>query len=559
MSHPLNGTSFLFRNFKGFSDQPGKPIVFAPISLLVGRNNSGKSAVIDALDIVLSNGKNARSAHSRSGTQYSIEIGSVLTEQSLRPVFHENTSSAEVPAQNHWEFGSRFIGAKLVRSYGPSWHPNWVSGPNLASISEGRKEFFAQEIMKAAPTPAGLLFRIAAERNVVPEKEATPEPVKPDGTGLTNLIRAFLYNSDLPMLEVEKSLLDDLNTIYLGDAKFTRILARRHGTGHWELYLQEENGQPIQLSESGSSLKTIFIILATLRLNPIVAPESKLDNNLFCVEEPENNLHPSLLRRLLEFLAHRSVETNSSLVITTHSSAAIDWATRRDDANTYHIRRNVNGGSISEASEYLALRDLLQDLDIRASEILQANGVIWVEGPSDRLYVRRWLEIASQHSLQEGVHYSIMFYGGKLLSHLSALPPDEADQAISLLRLNRNLVVLIDSDRRRLKSGKFRADLNVTKRRIIREAKTVNGYVWITEGKEIENYLSRRIISELSDGTVNGIGKFESVPDKLNKYSGDKVSLAHLTAEMTDETDLDVLDLRSRVAELVNCVKSWNS
>lgn len=87
-----------------------------------------------------------------------------------------------------------------------------------------------------------------------------------------------------------------------------------------------------------------------------------------------------------------------------------------------------------------------------------------------------------------------LFYGGKLLSHLSALPPEEAQQAISLLRLNRNLIAIIDSDRRHLKGGRFRADINATKRRIIEEARSVGGYVWVTEGKEIENYLSENVL-----------------------------------------------------------------
>jgi hypothetical protein len=51
--------------------------------------------------------------------------------------------------------------------------------------------------------------------------------------------------------------------------------------------------------------------------------------------------------------------------------------------------------------------------------------VIWVEGPSDRIYIRHWLKLADAH-LTEEVHFSIMFYGGKLLSHLSAGETDGA-------------------------------------------------------------------------------------------------------------------------------------
>jgi putative ATP-dependent endonuclease of the OLD family len=361
------------------------------------------------------------------------------------------------------------------------------------------------------------------------------------------------------MAEVETGLLTDLNKIYLGDTHFDRIICRRDTNGLWEIFLAEQGGVPVRLSESGSSLKSIFIILATIRLNPIVAQESSLENNIFCVEEPENNLHPSLLRRLLDFLGEARDQSNSALLITTHSSAAIDWASRRDDSSTYHVRRMSDGVVIQETREYTGLRSLLEDLDIRASEILQANGVIWVEGPSDRIYLKRWLDIHSSGELQEGVHYSIMFYGGKLLSHLSALPPPEAKEAISLLQLNRNLILIIDSDRRKLKSGRFRADLNQTKRRLIDECQKMKGRVWVTKGKEVENYLSLRILSAISNRKYQKADEYDSVPDQFSGSLSDKITLAHTAMDICQQADLDVLDLKTRLSEVQADIMRWNS
>jgi predicted ATPase len=558
LSHPLKGYSFRFRNFKGFGGS-GPVISLAPISILVGRNNSGKSAIIDAIDVILTAGKSAKDHHNRIGEQFSIEMKSTPSESAYGRTFRRDVRSAGVNQGSDWDYGHRFVGNEVTRAYGPGWHVTWVNGPKFDGLGQNGHLKFQAELAKYAELPTGRMFRVAAERNVLPESEGGPDPVEPDGKGLTNLVRAFLYDSSLPMQAVEVDLLQDLNEIYRGDARFVRILSRRQDTGHWEIYLEEQSGQPVRLSQSGSSLKSIFIILATLRLNPIVDNKAKLEKNVFCVEEPENNLHPSLLRRLLEFLAQRRAEADSSLLLTTHSSAAIDWATRREDAATYHVRRSRGTSSVSEAREYLSLRDLLQDLDIRASEILQANGVIWVEGPSDRLYVRRWLDIAGEGSLREGVHYSIMFYGGKLLSHLSALPPAEAQQAISLLRLNRNLVTIIDSDRRWIKGGRFRADINDTKRRIIKESESTGGYVWVTAGKEIENYISERLIGLLTGGRVSKVDKFDAVPDRLQKLIPDKISLAHEVAEQTTAADLHVLDLQDRINDLVGRVRAWNS
>lgn len=349
--------------------------------MLVGRNNSGKSAVIDAVEAVLTRGQTAQEHHNRFGEDLSIELKSIPSEMAYRRAFRQDMRSSGVLTGSDWDYGQRFVGQEVTRSYDGGWRPTWLDGPEFKGVESSAREKYQNELVRAAELPKGRLFRVAAERNVLPEIEGAPSPVEPSGKGLTNLVRAFLYEASLPMHAVESDLLHDLNYIYKGDAYFTRILARRLASSEWEIFLEERAGKPIRLSESGSSLKSIFIILAILRLNPIVDENATLQENVFCVEEPENNLHPSLLRRLLEFLARRRAEANSTLLVTTHSSAAIDWATRRDDAATYHVRRGEQGSLISEAKEYLSVRELLQDLDIRASELLQANGVIWVEGP----------------------------------------------------------------------------------------------------------------------------------------------------------------------------------
>ncbi|SHU60945.1 Uncharacterised protein [Mycobacteroides abscessus subsp. bolletii] len=69
-----------------------------------------------------------------------------------------------------------------------------------------------------------------------------------------------------------------------------------------------------------------------------------------------------------------------------------------------------NGSTIQAAGKPNELSQVCVDLGYRPSDLLQANYVVWVEGPSDRTYIRRWLQIANP-DLQEGIDYSIMFYG----------------------------------------------------------------------------------------------------------------------------------------------------
>ncbi|MFF2851601.1 hypothetical protein ACFVT5_35500 [Streptomyces sp. NPDC058001] len=133
--------------------------------------------------------------------------------------------------------------------------------------------------------------------------------------------------------------------------------------------------------------------------------------------------------------------------------------------------------------------DVSGQLHDRPSDLLQTNAVIWVEGPSDRIYLKHWIE-RTEKDLIEGIHYSIMFYGGGLLNHLTSTD-EEVTDFIKLRRLNRHLAIVIDSDR-------TQADMpiNETKQRVRDEfdIDPAQGFAWITDGYTIENYVPPAIL-----------------------------------------------------------------
>jgi hypothetical protein len=78
----------------------------------------------------------------------------------------------------------------------------------------------------------------------------------------------------------------------------------------------------------------------------------------------------------------------------------------------YHIIKNERGSHLSSISDRDGRIDVLSDLDVRASDLFQSNGIIWVEGPSDRVYIKKWLEIKDPSTI-ENLHYQFAYYGGK--------------------------------------------------------------------------------------------------------------------------------------------------
>ena len=134
----------------------------------------------------------------------------------------------------------------------------------------------------------------------------------------------------------------------------------------------------------------------------------------------------------------------------------------------------------------------------KASDLLQANGIIWVEGPSDRIYLNKWLGLVAP-DLKEGIHYSVAFYGGKVLSHFSGEDDPVAD-LVQVLRINRNAMWMMDRD-----GDDETAKLNAHKGRIIEELG--NDSCWVTKGREVENYLPAHSRT-LAESEVARSGRF---------------------------------------------------
>ncbi len=234
------------------------------------------------------------------------------------------------------------------------------------------------------------------------------------------------------------------------------------------------------------------------------------EDSFFLIEEPEIHLHPKLQKEFLNFLIN---ETNNHYLITTHSNALI---TPSEEVDITHLQL-TNGFTLGRRvkSEENVL-EILNDLGIKPSDILQANSIIWVEGPSDRIYLNRWIQLLYPNII-EGIDYSIMFYGGKLLSHLSLNreKTPNPDDLIPLLKINQHSAIIIDSDRKNRRDR-----LSCTKLRIKKECKENNIFCWITDGREIENYISIDSITstynELTESDIKlSFGQFDELEKKL--------------------------------------------
>ncbi|GAA3381576.1 hypothetical protein GCM10020369_00050 [Cryptosporangium minutisporangium] len=272
-------------------------------------------------------------------------------------------------------------------------------------------------------------------------------------------------------------------------------------------------------------------------------------DDLVCVEEPELNLHPLMLRKLVNFL----VRSGTKFVLTTHSAHLLD----APEIGIVRVSYSADQGTILSAAISDADRaQVSRHLGYRASDLIQSNAIIWVEGPSDRIYLRYWIEVAEPR-LVEGIHYSIMFYGGRLLAHLTGeemdTPDGNVEDFISLLRINRSMAIVIDSDKSNLDSP-----LNATKERICQEFADKGCPAWVTYGREIENYVPAKDFVRALTQVHPSVKSTRVVDDvfadrfaHLSVSSPNKAKIAERVVEIWDGQEIDSLDLVENVRELV--------
>ncbi|MFV8829522.1 ATP-dependent nuclease [Alkalihalobacterium sp. APHAB7] len=247
------------------------------------------------------------------------------------------------------------------------------------------------------------------------------------------------------------------------------------------------------LTQLGTGVSQLFMLLSFLYLN------RNKSLNIF-IEEPEGNLHPDALIQLLKIIEDRF--SNHRFFISTHSSSLIDQV--NDNWSIHQVYRSGNSPSIMVPCQNIIQKyALLDDLGIRASQILQTNLVIWVEGPSDRIYIKKWIEDLTPNSLHfiEGKHYSFLMYGGANLTSYDIL----GDEKIDMLSTSRYAVVVCDSDKAQEDASLKSRVVNIVEsiERINLERKELGIFsessllAWVTKGREIENYVPHALFKQV--------------------------------------------------------------
>ncbi len=208
---------------------------------------------------------------------------------------------------------------------------------------------------------------------------------------------------------------------------------------------------------------------------------------------------------------------------------------------------------------------ILDNLGSKGSDLLQANGIIWVEGPSDVIYIKKWLEMYESENkkshFESGREYEFQMFGGTLLDSLCLIKSggneeEEYKKLVSMFSFSRNAFVIMDSDAVFKDDGiiadksKFKNAKQFIKKQFesFKEKGRNNIELWYKEGnaeiRTIESYLDHESRKMNND----------------NKSWTKKIAAQKITESWGDNKKLDDFpnNLKKEIKILYDTIAKWN-
>ena len=266
-----------------------------------------------------------------------------------------------------------------------------------------------------------------------------------------------------------------------------------------------ESGQSRELHDLGDGINTLIILLYQLFM---AEPGSWV-----FIEEPELNLHPGLQRVFLQTLLENEALQKRKLRIffTTHSNHLLRMTLRDGTVASNEISVFAFQQRESQKDKFLIrplfseYHDALSLLGVQNASVLLAQCGIWVEGPTDRQYLRAYLNAyqaskefksAGLPTMREDTNFAFWEYAGTNLTHyfMGRIPTKNTPEAEEFERGKKEVLSKIQSSAlcnrifliagRDEKRQRKHDDLEA-----LAKARSNFAY-YVTQGVEIENLLS---------------------------------------------------------------------
>ena len=383
-----------FRQFKSEDGAPGLKITFhRGLNALIGENDSGKTAVIDALKLVLLTQSNEYVRPSDEDFYKPVD-GEACSEFKIDCTIAEFT---ENEAKNFIEYLS-FTKTEAKIEYTLELHYRaWKDGHKIyqelrvGDVDDGISiDGKARELLKAV--------------YLKPLRDAEREMSSGRGSRISQILLnhpAFKDKNEHAVLDIFRDANRQIENYFTEDTDGKRILQTIRN--NLESFNDKRQSSNAELKTSDIQLKAILesLSLNAPEINPglgelnllFIAAELLLLKDdtdgglkLALVEELEAHLHPQAQLRLISYLQNEYNENDVQIIISTHSPILAS----KINLKNLILMKNGTGYDLAEGQTELQKGDYLflqRFLDSTKANLFFAKGIIMVEGDAENILV----------------------------------------------------------------------------------------------------------------------------------------------------------------------------
>lgn len=507
-------------------------------STIVGKNNSGKSNILKAIDLVL--GEKYYIKLTKNDFYNRDENREIIIRLTFKHFTSEEIKKVEENIKFKIQVGTEWLSPDDIKCF--LRHEKKVTMEVRASLNQNSKKiyfggvpykYFSSELRDSI---VGTLY--------IPAVRDPSNILKITEYSFLNKLLSIMYKQ---ADTVQKEALEDalskatekckemFDTYEQDLDRITKSIIKHNGLKfamlpsdsnslYKKLELLLDDGVETELEFKGSGIQSV-VIISLFKLYS----DLKAGNALLLIEEPESFLHPQANRHMANILKEFCTKDNMQIIIATHSPNYLQSSNIKDIILLDKKELKTKATQIGDISDEIKLK---RELNISNLELFFADKVILVEGETEKILLPVIAKQVNKINDFDKMNYSIIEVGSKA----------NLDIFIELLtKFNIPWLSLLDKDVLNKESKKIISNLNqkfscevdvssTDEEYLIREFKQ-NG-IYILSYGEIENYYHKEWLYKILDDWVLNlctdsitkeelklkISNFVNISDKDNIY-----------------------------------------
>lgn len=422
-THCAKGRNMILETWEvsGFKSIEKGEIDVSEITILIGKNNVGKSNVLDSLEKTQEEIKNSaktpefylqNTLGKLETNKYSITLEFSLENHEVEAVKEclgggliELVENRGHLTKLRWMLSFDYQSPRTTEKTDElftNWKDDWMTVDEAERIQDIGG--IAREMRQILETSVKSWIFIGSFRepdDIGPTK-FTEERLDRDGSNLVQKLHSLRNSSDSHIFdEIRNSYIELMEGIEDVDIKFSH---ETEGNSTVTIEVKEEiYSSTFKAEDISAGSKEILALLTKIHL-------AQENTGLLVIEEPELHLHPGAEQKIYDKIVNLVEEHDTQVLISTHSDVFVNQS---DASSIIKVERPKH--TVVRGIEEGELGIELADLGYSQSGLLQSDAVVLVEGLSDKLILSEWASNLGLDLDEEGI--SIVEIEGNIDSH----------------------------------------------------------------------------------------------------------------------------------------------